>query len=391
MAVSHLNFSVPLNTAQVGGHISRALLRLPCDLSFEDFWSRICAKMDLDVQDAKIGYKYQADRVGDAPRILSSDDDLRAAIEHAQGLVRRARTKKVEIMIHNLVRVVALALRCLLTRLQKPAIQALSAKRKANDMEEVSSTSIDLTTHLRQLKDHLGCSKHRGQFCYVCPIDSEHVKLDIFTLTLWAKKIVSRLGATHKHIINYQPNKVTNEASLKSPPNILTFDHRATKKLRHANKKDEAVIHVHNHIGSGPPLTALSHGGGQHHANTPSSAPPTLDLTQDSDSDDDFLVIYPSIHDALQELHEVMPLSNMLTYESGLVRYGVDYVVNTKDLDPSFLRDEVGMPIGVISPFKDHIHRLVKRARKGKGRELVGKRKVVKCEGDDENCPINVD
>ena len=86
-----------------------------------------------------------------------------------------------------------------------------------------------------------------------------------------------------------------------------------------------------------------------------------------------------------------MPLSNMLTYKRGLMQYGINYVVNAKDLDPSFLRDEVGMLIGVISPFKDHIHHLAKRAYKGKGQELVGKHKAVKCKGDDENCPINID
>lgn len=43
--------------------------------------------------EAELGYKYSVDRAS----------DLRVAAEHGQGHVRRARTHKIEIMIHNLV------------------------------------------------------------------------------------------------------------------------------------------------------------------------------------------------------------------------------------------------------------------------------------------------
>lgn len=101
--VSHLNWSIPLNTTEVGGRISHVVLHLACGVSFKDFWSWVCAKMDLDVQDTELRYKYHTDCVSDAPHILATDDDLQTVIEHGQGFVCRVQTKKVEIQVHNLV------------------------------------------------------------------------------------------------------------------------------------------------------------------------------------------------------------------------------------------------------------------------------------------------
>jgi hypothetical protein len=61
--------------------------------------------MDLDPAEAELGYKFSSDRVGDVPRTLANEQDFIIAIEDGQSLVRRARTRKIEIMIHNLVRI----------------------------------------------------------------------------------------------------------------------------------------------------------------------------------------------------------------------------------------------------------------------------------------------
>lgn len=101
--VTHLDYSVPRNTAVVGAVVTRSNLRLPADIKFTDFLGRVCAQMDLDPAEAELGYKFSSDRVGDVPRTLANEQDLVIAIEDGQGLVRRARTRKIEIMIHNLV------------------------------------------------------------------------------------------------------------------------------------------------------------------------------------------------------------------------------------------------------------------------------------------------
>jgi hypothetical protein len=53
-------------------------------------------------------------------------------------------------------------------------------------------TAVSFKTELRELKQRLQCEKHSGKYCYVDPINpGEHIALDVYKLTLWAKKIVS--------------------------------------------------------------------------------------------------------------------------------------------------------------------------------------------------------
>lgn len=101
--VTHLDYSVPRNTAIVGAIVTHSNLHLPCDISFADFWTRVCAHMDLDPAEAELGYKFSVDRAGDLTHSLANENNLHTAIEHGQGLVCCARTRKIEIIIHNLV------------------------------------------------------------------------------------------------------------------------------------------------------------------------------------------------------------------------------------------------------------------------------------------------
>jgi hypothetical protein len=76
-----IDISIPLNTRVAGGVIVHANLCLPTDISFQDFFSCVCAHMDLDLLDAKIGYKYGFDCVHDPPNWLLSEEDLCVAME----------------------------------------------------------------------------------------------------------------------------------------------------------------------------------------------------------------------------------------------------------------------------------------------------------------------
>ena len=63
----NISISVPLNSGVVGAVVSRATLRLPLDIPFQDFYTRVCMRMDLDPLEAALGYKFHCDRVRDAP------------------------------------------------------------------------------------------------------------------------------------------------------------------------------------------------------------------------------------------------------------------------------------------------------------------------------------
>jgi len=57
-------------------------------MNFEDFFSRICAKMDLDPKEAELGYKYHTDWARDPPHQLSNADQLLEAFERGCQLLK---------------------------------------------------------------------------------------------------------------------------------------------------------------------------------------------------------------------------------------------------------------------------------------------------------------
>jgi hypothetical protein len=73
--LSAINFSIPLNTNVVGGIVTYIPLRLPSNLPFEDFFSRICARMDLEPLDAELGYRFEGDRAQDPTFRLANNED----------------------------------------------------------------------------------------------------------------------------------------------------------------------------------------------------------------------------------------------------------------------------------------------------------------------------
>lgn len=106
--------SVPLNTSVVGSPAARRELRVPSDLLFSDFFSRVCANMDLDPSEAQIGYKFHNDRAKDAPRELSKESDYLAMMQEMNRKILCARTRNPVLFLHNLVRA-SLSLQCYLS------------------------------------------------------------------------------------------------------------------------------------------------------------------------------------------------------------------------------------------------------------------------------------
>lgn len=80
------------------------MLRLETNLPYEDFMSRVCANMDLQPDDAMIGYKFDGERVSDPPHQLSNATELEIAMDKAIHKIQRARKNLVIMEIHNLVR-----------------------------------------------------------------------------------------------------------------------------------------------------------------------------------------------------------------------------------------------------------------------------------------------
>jgi len=99
-----ITVSVPLNSTIVGGLVTRRELRIPSDLIFADFYSRMCAQMDLNPDGASIGYKFHTDRMKDAPRQLSNESEYQAMMQEMVRRVLAARSRNPVLSLYNLVR-----------------------------------------------------------------------------------------------------------------------------------------------------------------------------------------------------------------------------------------------------------------------------------------------
>ena len=98
-----VTISVPLNTAIVSGLITRRELRVPSDLVFGDFFSRVCANMNIDPNEAVIGYKFNTDWAKDPPRQLNNESDYQGMMQEMVRRILASRTRNPVLLLHNLV------------------------------------------------------------------------------------------------------------------------------------------------------------------------------------------------------------------------------------------------------------------------------------------------
>jgi hypothetical protein len=94
---------------------------------------------------------------------------------------------------------------------QRKAQQAVSASRSRREDAGTSDqdpATLSFAAKFRELKNKLDCAKHRGKFCFVNPITSDHESQDIYNLTLWAKKIVSDLSLELSLSAHFSPEVV---------------------------------------------------------------------------------------------------------------------------------------------------------------------------------------
>ena len=84
--------------------VTRVFLRLPSDIIFGDFFSHVCARMDISPTDSLLGYKFSGDPACTLPYRLSNEEELHDAIKKGIGKMKRSQKHDVFIKIHNLVR-----------------------------------------------------------------------------------------------------------------------------------------------------------------------------------------------------------------------------------------------------------------------------------------------
>ncbi|KAF8997056.1 hypothetical protein BDQ17DRAFT_1429264 [Cyathus striatus] len=319
--VLHINVSIPCATEDSDAVVVRSTLCLETDLPFEDFFDRICAQMDLRPDNALIGYKFKGDCVSDAPHRLSTAEEYQAMIDIAIGKIRHAWHHEVVLDIHNLWE-----------NRNRRRTNMQPAKHKADEADSESDTTLSFAPQLQELKEQLACQLHHGRFCYVNPVMDDHIQLDLYVLSLWAKKIL--LG----------------EALFHNPPAVKDFDHLPRKRQQVSSSISSNTSQIHIHLGD----SILMAQRGQTRSNQP------IDLTGNSDSKEDNTTVFPLISDVLCDLHEDFPEHNFLQYEASLLRHGFKYVDDDiKHIHYRYLIDIIKMEAHAVNIFLSQAYILI--------------------------------
>ncbi|KAG2355657.1 hypothetical protein BDR07DRAFT_1492954 [Suillus spraguei] len=128
--------------------------------------------------------------------------------------------------------------------------QAVSVTRNREEIgtSDQDPTTLSFAAEFCELKSKLDCTKHPGKYCYVSPISGGHKAQDIYSLTLWAKKIF------------------LSKATYEKPPETAVFDHVSKKHwVSSTTSASQPEIHVHLPQTITQPLSDIS---GERHINT---------------------------------------------------------------------------------------------------------------------------
>ena len=84
--------------------MSRAEIAFKWDILYGDFFDRVCARMDLNPEEAILGYKFDADAKRTIIRLPQNGSDVfNLMLDKIKSCIARARTRAVVLEIHDLV------------------------------------------------------------------------------------------------------------------------------------------------------------------------------------------------------------------------------------------------------------------------------------------------
>lgn len=171
---------------------SRGEISFQWDILPGDFYDRVCARMDIDLKDGMLGYKFESDAKKSIVRLPSNDlAAFNSMLEKAKSRIRRARTRVVILEIYDLVCLVCFACASYFLRylqaVKRPSRSSVS-KKKTTEAPRPSLT-IKQTRMLQILKRKLQCAEEHRPWCWVA-LDGTHRVITIFQVTLWAQMVV---------------------------------------------------------------------------------------------------------------------------------------------------------------------------------------------------------
>ncbi|KAF9255620.1 hypothetical protein L218DRAFT_1008365 [Marasmius fiardii PR-910] len=268
--------------------------------------------MDIDSVQAKLCWKVTGKPACNTPHKLSSAVDYQAATAEIIGKNSRACSKIYFLEIYNLS----------LQHMQK--------------QEGASDAMMILVSPPQQLV--------MGWYCRVDPVSGEHIQLNAYKWSLWAKEIHIRRADYHK------------------PPNALDFNRIRKKACRETQTAAPPAVHVHfNGLEfTSPQAPSPSHICSPLHDHTVAAVgssnqvPPSpvstttgssiqvIDISDDSDNET--AIVYPSINRLLVNLNAIHPTSCFTQYSSDFIARGIKTVDALVNISPPFFTEYVRMP-----------------------------------------------
>ncbi|KAJ7757648.1 hypothetical protein B0H16DRAFT_1824079 [Mycena metata] len=392
-----LPFDIPINSNVIGAtpvsrtkHYGRAV-------AFSIGYTEICHVMGLGATTAVLGYKWDNEKRNDPVHSLANAADWNNCLEKGIGMSKRARTRNVTCIIKNL---------SLPEETASGTKPIAGKKRKVDDTESSDNKKqFDFTTEWRTLKSHLGCATHKGQLCFVSPVDGHHHPVEPYEATLWAKEIA----------ILFQ---CIGNASYTRPPANIVFQDFFLRKKRPRTTSTPAessstacapTIHVTVNTGGGtsgsssvakspPPrrplgnITAATSSRDNSEKNiitiddTPSSPfGSQAQIFDDSISDG---IVYPPVTDILQLIDDSgkfvddIPFPVVIFADDLVERHQISHVGHVPILNIDYYVNEVNMPLELAKVFVSESILALSRARKWEGArhlisELIEQRAVL--------------
>ncbi|KIJ93283.1 hypothetical protein K443DRAFT_135080 [Laccaria amethystina LaAM-08-1] len=196
---------------------------IPVDIPHDDFVSRVCAAMNLNAATAELSWKSIDNVKHDPAGQLATENDLRDAFRALVKAKNNTRRKKEVVMQ--------------MVHLNPVAPEAAKKKTDGN-----KATDFAYGEELHIVKEKLKCEQHNGpnRWCCVSPKDpSDHIKLGLEEVTLWARKLKDDLTLDRACVL---------------PPNFLSLDklrERATKRASNKTTTNTALglaVYIHNHF-----------------------------------------------------------------------------------------------------------------------------------------------
>ena len=263
-----------------------------------------------------------------------------------------------------------------------------SKKRKHESDKTTEGTAAEEFNTLKQrLKCHTHGSGRDNHWCYISATNAgEHVPLTVGQLSLWARKIVSRVLANLDDASSLLRGILEhdNEADYVTPPNCLDLDHLRKKSPRarasYASASASAnvpPIHIHfpGRLPFSPITNSYVHGGGNHDNGGGNDS--GGDTEPDSDYENDLTVA-----EVIKTLHADYPILNMPQYADALRLQSIIYATSVFDFDQDFYVNTVGMAPGAAKFLVRQTEKELKK-RRSRARGMKRARVVPVCEGDE--------